>query len=65
VGSIYLWDTTTWTLLRTWPEPASTVNGYIAPGIAFSSDGTQLATADGSGNAYVWKLTDIIAADKL
>jgi sugar lactone lactonase YvrE/predicted Ser/Thr protein kinase len=65
VGRIYLWDTTTWTLLRTWPEPASVVNGYIAPGIAFSSDGTQLATADGSGKAYVWKLTDIIAADKL
>jgi WD40 repeat protein len=50
-GSIYLWDTGTYTLAATLTAPGK--HGPVN-WVAFSPDGTLLADADGNGNAYVW-----------
>jgi DNA-binding beta-propeller fold protein YncE len=50
-GSIYLWDTATYTLAATLTAPGK--HGPVNC-LTFSRDGTFLADADGNGNAYLW-----------
>jgi len=64
-GTVYLWNPTARTLIATLHEPASTVNGFITPGVGFSPDGTLLATADGASSVCVWNLNDIVPPGKL
>ncbi len=64
-GTVYLWDPAAGTLIATLHEPASTVNGFITPGIGFSPDGTLLATTDGAGSVCVWNLNDIVPPGRL
>jgi len=64
--STYLWDLDkNGELYATLHEPASTVNGFITPGVGFSPDGTLLATADGASSVCVWNLNDIVPPGKL
>jgi WD40 repeat protein len=64
-GTVYLWDVTNGTLITTLHEPASTVNGFISPGVGFSPDGTLLITADGGNSVCLWNLTRIVPAGRL
>jgi WD40 repeat protein len=56
-GKINLWNTTTWRTLGQYYEPDSlsaTSALDSVTSVAFSPDGSQLATSDTMGNTYLW-----------
>jgi WD40 repeat protein/serine/threonine protein kinase len=56
VESVVLWDTTG----SQEPEPLLTLRGHtslILPGVAFSPDGTRLATGSANGTVKLWDIT--------